>query len=85
MFSFFRKKPQKSASPQERLDRLLGTYASGVLEKQLPPHLYDNFTKALGAYETAQEDEVCHAADEYFYAHEQEIIAITQAFADAMA
>ena len=55
-----------------------------LLQAVLPVHLYQNLERAVKAYGTAQEDEICEAADDHFYAHEQEVTAILQAFADTL-
>ena len=55
------------------------------LQKILPGHLFSNLEKAYSSYCTKETSEVCEAADEYFYNHEQEVIDILQKHADQFA
>lgn len=50
----------------------------------LPDHLFSNLEKAYSSY-CKETPEVCEAADEYFYNHEQEVIDILQKHADQFA
>ena len=54
------------------------------LQKILPDHLFSNLEKAYSSY-CKETPEVCEAADEYFYNHEQEVIDILQKHADQFA
>ena len=53
-----------------------------ALEQILPAHLYDNLYKAFQSYGTEKEDDLCEEADNYFYEHEQEVIAYLQGAAN---
>ena len=52
------------------------------LSRILPPELYENYLTAYHSYGTDSEDEVCEQADQFFYAHEQQIIDIEQKYAN---
>ena len=52
------------------------------LKKVLPQQFYEYFKKAYDSNETDKEDEICTAADDYFYKNEEEIIGILQKVAD---
>lgn len=55
-----------------------------ALQKLLPDELYGNFLNATQSYTTDIEEEVCEAADDYFYQHEEKVIAILQEFANKL-
>lgn len=62
----------------------LGKY-SEELKKTLPDELYENFDKALRAFERKTEAEkICTEADAYFYEHESDIIKAIQAYANTL-
>ena len=71
---FFNK---ESTGGKEAINRILL-----ALEKTLSAPMYDNLKKAFHSYGTDSEDEVCEAADDFFYEHEQEIIEYLQGIAN---
>jgi len=50
----------------------------------LPEHLCDNLEKAIRSYDTEDEDDICEEADDYFYEHEREILAILENYANSL-
>ena len=69
----------ESAEGKEALSARLAS-----LKEILPEHLYANLEKAVRAYDTDDEDDVCAEADDYFYEHEQEVNDIFRRFADTL-
>lgn len=62
----------------------LGKY-SEELKKTLPDELYENFDKALRAFErNMKAEKICTEADAYFYERESDIIKAIQAYANTL-
>lgn len=57
---------------------------NSVLKNVLPADMYTNFLKAYQSYNSDNEEEVCEAADDYFYQYEQKVIAILQEYANGL-
>lgn len=55
-----------------------------VLKNVLPTDMYTNFLKAYQSYNSDNEEEICEAADDYFYQYEQKVIAILQEYANGL-